>query len=158
MMPSLRQIGDFFSAVYAPYGEDEVAENRYDYSYSEDYKPYMQQFRNVRVTVRRSALPCSFNTVTIFSSMKCPTCLGTDSAPLEPPNLRPAFCPLSSTDDGIIATFTSKLGKLEIEIVFKFRVSQPLHNCNVPLNCIYVVSNYYGNTERKYIYKINHLF
>ena len=51
MMPSLRQIGDFFSAVYAPYGEDEVADNRYDYSYSEDYKPYMQQFRNVRVTV-----------------------------------------------------------------------------------------------------------
>ena len=47
MMPSLRQIGDFFSAVYAPYGEDEVADNRYDYSYSDDYKPYMQQFRNV---------------------------------------------------------------------------------------------------------------
>merc|ERR1712203_431064 len=46
MMPSLRQIGDFFSAVYAPYGEDEVADNRYDYSYSDDYKPYMQQFRN----------------------------------------------------------------------------------------------------------------
>ena len=51
MMPSLRQIGDFFSAVYAPYGEDEVADNRYDYSYSEDYKPYMQQFRNVSLTV-----------------------------------------------------------------------------------------------------------
>ena len=51
MMPSLRQIGDFFSAVYAPYGEDEVADNRYDYNYSEDYKPYMQQFRNVRITV-----------------------------------------------------------------------------------------------------------
>ena len=51
MMPSLRQIGDFFSAVYAPYGEDEVADNRYDYSYSEDFKPYMQQFRNVRVTL-----------------------------------------------------------------------------------------------------------
>ena len=62
MMPSLRQIGDFFGAVYAPYGEDEVADNRYDYSYSDDYKPYMQQFRNVRVTVRRSPLPCSFNT------------------------------------------------------------------------------------------------
>ena len=51
MMPSLRQIGDFFTAVYAPYGEDEVADNRYDYSYSEDYKPYMQQFRNVSLTV-----------------------------------------------------------------------------------------------------------
>ena len=49
-MPSLRQIGDFFTAVYAPYGEDEVADSRYDYTYSEDYKPYMQQFRNVRVT------------------------------------------------------------------------------------------------------------
>ena len=46
MMPSFRQIGDFFSAVYTPYGEDDVSENRYDYNY-EDYKPYMHQFRNV---------------------------------------------------------------------------------------------------------------
>merc|ERR1712241_1578920 len=46
MMPSLRQIMDFFSAVYAPYGDDEYAESRYDdYNYHEDYRPYMQQFR-----------------------------------------------------------------------------------------------------------------
>ena len=48
MMPSLRQVMDFFSAVYAPYGEDEYAEGRYDdYAYHDDYKSYAQQFRGV---------------------------------------------------------------------------------------------------------------
>ena len=54
MMPSLRQIMDFFSAVYAPYGDDEYAESRYDdYNYHEDYRPYMQQFRGVSRTAFR---------------------------------------------------------------------------------------------------------
>merc|ERR1711953_1103222 len=54
MMPSLRQVMDFFSAVYAPYGEDEYAEGRYDdYAYHDDYKSYVQQFRGVSKMIVR---------------------------------------------------------------------------------------------------------
>merc|ERR1711870_140761 len=42
----VRQMMDFFTAVYAPYGDDEYAEGRYDdYNYHDDFKPYTQQFR-----------------------------------------------------------------------------------------------------------------
>ena len=92
MMPSLRQIGDFFSAVYAPYGEDEVADNRYDYSYSDDYKPYMQQFRNVRPTLGLLGRVLTRN---IFSLTTSPSCLVTACALWELSNLRPAYSPLS---------------------------------------------------------------
>ena len=65
MMPRLRQMMDFFTAVYAPYGDDEYAEGRYDdYNYHDDFKPYTQQFRGVSHPVSPSCIEMN-----IFSSM-----------------------------------------------------------------------------------------
>ena len=53
---------DFFSAVYAPYGEDEYAEGRYDdYAYHDDYKSYVQQFRGVSKMIVRGVFRETFS-------------------------------------------------------------------------------------------------
>merc|ERR1711963_79191 len=47
-MPGIRQMGDFVSAVYSPYGGDEYLTNRYDTFYGDydDSGKFSRQYRN----------------------------------------------------------------------------------------------------------------